>query len=226
MQPYFFPYLGYFQLMAACDIFALYDDAQYIKGGFVNRNRIHPAGGNSWFTLPVKTASHKLAINQRHYEDYGKTGPQLSRLENCYGRAPHYDKVMALIDGVLRHPDRNVAKLNAFLLEEICTYLGWNRKFVDSSSIDCSPHHRGQDKVIALCKKLGADRYINAPGGRSLYDAAAFRAHGLELSFLEPSCPPYRQFGGDFIPNLSIIDVLMFNEADAVRAMIEGATLA
>jgi hypothetical protein len=212
MQPYFFPYLGYFQLIGACDVFVLLDDAQFSKNGWTNRNRILLGGAPHWFTLPVAGAPLRSQIRERHY--VAGDAPRrrlLGLLDAAYRAAPGYARWREQLGALVEHPDTNVAAYNGHLLRVLATALGLRARVVAASELGGAEGLRGEARVLDLCTRLGAGRYVNSPGGVGLYREAAFRERGIELRFLRPHPAPYRQFDAPFVPSLSIIDVLMFN---------------
>lgn len=222
MQPYFFPYVGYFQLMAACDVFVILDDVQYIeKAGWANRNRILVNGKARWITVPVISAPHTNLFNQRRYKLGDQvTAKLLKSVLLAYRRAANFKKTYALIEEILSFPEPNVAVFNANLLRRISSLLGIDAKFVVSSEMKKDDALRGQERVIDICDRLGATSYRNPVGGRALYDPQRFLQKGITLEFLRSEARPYRQFAAPFVPSLSIIDVLMFNDEHAVRGML------
>lgn len=222
MQPYFFPYIGYFQLMAACDLFVAFDDAQYISRGWVNRNRILVKSSADWLTLPVVYAGHRAPINQRQYllEHGAQPRRLLRRLAGAYGNAPHFDRTMQLVEEILAFPDANVASFNLNLLARVAAALRLPVRLVRSSDIAKEGGLKGRDIVAEICRRTGATHYINPIGGVALYDEGFFRARGLELSFLQAAPSPYSQFGSGHVPWLSIIDVMMFNDVAAIARML------
>lgn len=209
MQPYFFPYIGYFQLMHAVDIFVFFDDVQYIDRGWVNRNRIRCNDTAKWLTFPVHKARRELAINQREYmlSDGAATHRIEQRLQASYASAPCRSEVGPVISSLLRFNDSNVAMFNANLLETLAQQLGITCRFLVSSQIDKPANLKGQAKVIDLCRRIGASHYVNQVGGVELYDAASFDAAGLRLSFLRTTAKPAMLADGQ--QYLSIIDGLM-----------------
>ena len=226
MQPYLFPYIGYFQLMASADRFVIHDDVQYIKGGWINRNRILSDGVPRWITLPVARGTHPLTIHQRSYAP-GPEGPSrfLRRLEAAYRPAPNFAETFELVRALLLHEDRNVASFNVQALRGIADSIGITTQFVVSSEMTKDDSLKGEARVIAICEALGAETYVNPIGGIALYDHARFAEHGIQLAFLRPEPRAYRQLGTGFVPGLSIIDVLMFNDAATVREVLEEFTL-
>jgi hypothetical protein len=222
MQPYFFPYLGYFQLFAASDVFVVHDDVQFIKGGWVNRNRILVAGRPEWITLPVAAARHEHVINERKYLlNHRLAARMLDRIRAAYQRAPQFRTVMELIEDVLRFSDPNVAVFNTHALLKVAAYLGIRTpmKLAIESGKDKSL--AGEQLVVNMCRLLGASRYVNPIGGAALYRRESFAAEGIELSFLKSEPSSYDQFGDAFVPSLSILDVLMFNPLTRVQHMLK-----
>jgi hypothetical protein len=221
MQPYFFPYIGYFQLMKAVDVFVFYDDAQYMKGGWINRNRILVNGGPSWLTLPIRRASVTLPINQRHYLlDGGEISAIQQRLRDSYEEAPAYVASFPMLSELLNFEDSNVAAYNKHLLAVLASRLDIKCRFVASSELDKTPGLKGQQKVVDICRRLGITHYINSIGGLDLYDPQIFRRAGIELSFLRARPVTYTQAGQPHVPFLAIIDVLMFNSFEQTKPLL------
>jgi hypothetical protein len=220
MQPYFFPYIGYFQLIAAANIFVLYDDVQYIKNGWSNRNRILRFGGPGWLTFPVEAGPHRGAYAERHYRAKPEDRAAVLRLvEESYSGAPFYADTMPLVEAIMAHSETSVAAFNRNLIETLCRRLEIGTEIMSSSLISKDASLSGQCRVIAICEALGARRYVNPSGGAGLYDDASFRRHGIELDFLKPSIERYDQ-GVEWVPGLSIIDVLMFNPVKKAKEMV------
>lgn len=213
MQPYLFPYIGYFQLIAHCDVFVLLDDVQYILRGWINRNRILVNSQPAWITIPVRAAPHTLAINQRHYVlENGALEKIIRRVAAAYHRAPQRDQVLAAVARILEWGDTNVGDFNAKTIGLIADYLGIGTPILRSSQLTALDGLQGIQRIIAICRTLGATAYVNPIGGASLYPREEFAAAGLDLFFLQPAATPYRQFNHEFVPSLSIIDVLMHND--------------
>ncbi len=210
MQPYLFPYLGYFQLIRAVDAFVVYDDVNYIKGGWINRNFILAQGNKQLITLPVQGASPNKLINQI---TVGNRKHKLKEtIRQAYGKAPQFAAVFPLFEDILKQQEESLARLLDYQLRQICSYLDLSPKWHISSALKKDNQQRGEEKVLAICKELGATHYINMPGGKALYKKEVFSDRGMQLSFLEPRVVSYRQFGSEFVPNLSIIDIMMFND--------------
>jgi hypothetical protein len=217
MQPYFFPYIGYFQLIAAADVFVVYDNIKYTKKGWINRNRMLQNGTDVMFSLPLKSDSDALDVCQRELARDFNRDKLLNQFSGAYRRAPYFAQTFPLVEAILRHEDGNLFRFLHHSLLATCRHLGIATEIRVSSTIDIDHGLKGQDKVLALCEALGADRYINAIGGMELYSKDEFRAHGIELNFIKSKPFVYAQFGNEFVPWLSIIDVMMFNPLDVIR---------
>jgi hypothetical protein len=221
MQPYLLPYIGYFQLIACSDIFVAHDDIQYIKGGWINRNRILLNGEPDWITLPVAAADHRLSIRERRYRQPEHHVPKmLRRIEAAYRAAPFFDIAFPFLRDALSLDEPNVAAFNLFVLKCLTNRIGIRTPVVVSSSLGMGEEIRGQDRVIAICRRVGATRYVNPIGGTSLYDTGRFADAGIALNFLKSSASTYQQFRQTPVPFLSIVDVLMFNDETAISRML------
>ena len=221
MQPYFFPYIGYFQLISASDLFVLHDDVQYITGGWVNRNRILLNGEDRMITFPVQKAAHSMPINERSYVGDNKGLRRfVNQIKQAYAKAPDYQQVFPLFEELLTYHDRNVARFNENLIRRICDFVGITTRIVNSSGLDKDNSLKGQDRVLDICQRVGATDYTNPVGGVGLYHQAAFEARGITLRFLSAQDERYPQLGGQWIPFLSIIDVLMFNSRAEVQRLL------
>lgn len=220
MQPYFFPYLGYWQLLAAVDKYVIYDDVNYIKGGWIARNNILLNGQKHMITLPLDNPSSFRKINEISITNNSKIREKLIRtIENAYTKAPHYKEVMPWITDLIMNSDC-ISELNTKSINKICNYLNVDTEIIVSSEMDKDDLLKGQEKVIHIVKKLGGDEYYNAIGGQELYDKERFGEEGIKLSFLQAGDIAYPQFQNDPIEGLSIIDVLMFNTPDEVRELL------
>lgn len=226
MQPYFFPYIGYFQLMSAVDCFVFYDEAQFMKGGWVNRNRILRDGAAHWWTLPVVHDSFRLPINARRYRrDPAELASLYGKFDAAYRRAPHYREARRLLELGFASSDDLVSRLNEHQLRELADALGIRCRWLRSSEIEHDRSLGGEARVIEICRRLGASVYLNPEGGRSLYSADGFAASGIALQFIAPQLRPYRQFDDAPVPALSILDVIAFNGVAGAAAMLAGDRL-
>jgi len=217
MQPYLFPYLGYFQLARSVDHFVFLDDVAYIKKGFISRNRILLDGQPFTFSIPVKRASQNRRIDEHHFT--GEFDTFLAQVRHAYRRAPFFGEVFALVEEVCRMPDCNIAFKNAAAIRAVFDYL---QLPLSSQFASMLPHTqaRGEQRILDLCQHFGADTYHNAAGGQALYDGQRFARQGVSLRFLRNRFAVYEQGCGTFVPGLSIIDVLMHNERERVCEML------
>ena len=221
MQPYFFPYIGYFQLIAASDVFVLHDDVQYIKGGWVNRNRILLNGESRMITFPVQKGNYDLPINARNYvEEKQATRDIINLIKQAYAKAPSYQQVFPVVEELLLFEDKNVARFNENLIRCIADYMGLNCKIITSSSMEKDASLAGEPRVLDMCKRLGATDYTNPIGGTDLYHQETFQQCGITLRFLEAMNERYEQRGDTWVPFLSVIDVLMFNPVEEISQLL------
>lgn len=222
MQPYLFPYLGYFQLIAAADVFVLGDDLQYMKAGWVNRNRILDNNEPRMVTFPLKRDRFDLGINQRRLcDNFDEEAERLIKLiTHCYSKAPCYGKVMPLLQHLIRSPQRNLALYIEHSIKELCHYLDIRTPIYKASDLEMAGSIDKQDRVIKTAKLFGASTCINSVGGTALYDSGYFAQHGLALEFLTMDDIAYPQYRSTFVGNLSIIDVVMFNSVETVRELL------
>lgn len=221
MQPYFFPYIGYWQLINAVDKYVIYDDVNFIKGGWINRNNILINKKANLINLKMYKASPNKLINDIELiGDEVYNNKLLKTMENSYKKAPYFIYAFPVIEKIIKQDEKNLAKYLAFSLREVCNYLGIETKLFFSSEINKNNDLRGQDKVIDICKKFNADQYINAIGGKALYSVEEFASNGIQLKFLKTGDINYQQLNNEFVPNLSIIDVMMFNSPDKINRML------
>jgi hypothetical protein len=220
MQPYFLPYIGYFQVIAAVDQFVVYDNIKYTKKGWINRNRLLSHGTDAVFSLPLKSDSDYLDVRDRELAAQFDRKKLLNQIEAAYRRAPEFESTFELVTRIVRYEDANLFRFILNSIVEICAYLEIGTEIRVSSTVNIDHDTKSQSKVIALCEALGATTYINASGGVDLYSKSDFEERGIELNFLQSSPVEYQQFGAPFVPWLSIVDVLMFNPIETVRNMI------
>lgn len=225
MQPYLFPYLGTYQLAHAADCFVFFDDVAFIKKGYIHRNQLLLDGQAHAFSVPVRQMSQNRTILQHDYT--GDWEHLRGLLHAAYRKAPNHAAVMPLVEAVIGEANENVAHKNARSLRLVFEYLGLAREWRFASDLPSAGPLRGAERIQDLCRQLGAQTYVNASGGRALYDAAAFSAQGLALRFLQSQGTPYaQQGGGAFVPNLSMLDLLMHLPPEAVREQLTRYTLA
>lgn len=220
MQPYFLPYIGYWQLINAVDSFVIYDNIQYTKKGWFNRNRFLLNGKDSLFTIPLKKDSNFLDVNERIISPDFNKRKLLSQLQNAYAKAPYKKEIMPFIEDIINYQNDNLFQYIYNSVAKIVDFLDINTNITVSSTININHEYKSKDKVIALCKALNAKTYINPIGGTKLYNKAEFEENGINLKFIKTNQIEYKQFNNVFVPNLSIIDVLMFNSKEEVKEML------
>lgn len=225
MQPYFFPYIGYWQLIYAVDKYVVFDDVNYIKRGWINKNYILYNNQRKQINVYLKGVSQNKLINEVEIGDRDNNLNNLTVIQDAYRKAPYFEQVFPIIEKIICQDATNVAEYNEFLLKAIIKYLGISTEIYRSSDLNKDNSLRGQDKIIDICKVLGADAYYNAIGGTELYHIDAFRNNNMELFFLNPGAVNYKQFGDVFVSDLSIIDVLMFNSIMDIRGLLENYEL-
>lgn len=211
MQPYYLPYIGYFQLMAEVDTFVVLDDVQYIRRGWINKNRVLLKGEIKHFSIPLQKAPRSTLIKHiRLAEEVTHTQRKfIEMLRHAYAQSPGWEQLLQLMEP-LSHARAGEALLPLLLdsLDQLCDRLQIRPQLHLASNIDLPPMS-GVERILALCKALGADTYINLPGGQKLYQASAFQAEGIKLRLLEPCLPQYAQSDTQtFVPALSILDAL------------------
>jgi len=222
MQPYFLPYIGYFQLMNAADSFVLYDNIKYTKKGWINRNRMLVNGKDEYFSLPLKKDSDYLNVDQRTLADTFRMEKNnlLRKIAGAYKKAPYFEIAFPLIEAIIQQQQENLFEFIHQSLISVCAYLDIETKFIISSSITIDHELRSQDKVLAICAALNATQYINPIGGIELYSKEAFKQRNIDLRFIKSSPIEYNQFGNEFVPWLSIMDVMMFNSKNSIKDLL------
>ena len=220
MQPYFMPYIGYWQLIRAVDAFVLYDNIKYTKKGWINRNRFLRNGVEAAFSLPLRKDSDFLDVDQRYLADAFDRENLLNQFREAYRKAPEFSSVVPLLEGIIRNPAANLFEYILASIRAICDFLGIKTPLLVSSTIDCDHSLKSAERVQGICKALGADTYVNPVGGIELYSKEDFAAKGIALKFLKALPFEYPQSGNPFVPWLSILDILMFNSKTLVEEKI------
>jgi hypothetical protein len=220
MQPYFLPYIGYWQLIAAVDAFVVYDNIKYTKKGWINRNRFLMNGAEAGFSLSLRKDSDFLDVNKRFLADAFYRENLLNRFGEAYRKAPVFSSVMPLLEQIIRNPEANLFEYILASIRAICDFLGIKTPLLVSSTIDCDHSLKSAERVQGICKALGADTYVNPVGGIELYSKEDFAAKGIALKFLKALPFEYPQSGNPFVPWLSILDILMFNSKTLVEEKI------
>ena len=223
MQPYFFPYIGYFKLISQSENFVYLDDVNYIKQGWVHRNRILVNKQPLWVSLSLSNASQNRKINeiQIFFEDKIQEKILKTILMN-YKKAPFFEETYSLIERLINYEDKNLANFLVHSTTEIAKSLKIDGVFARSSELMDTSSLRAQEKILAICKHHKTKDYINAPGGRDLYDEKYFTEQGIQLSFVDVKLSEYKHFADPFVPGLSIIDVLMHNGFEKTKELIDA----
>ena len=219
MQPYFLPYIGYWQLLNMVDKFVVYDNIKFTKGGWINRNNIMINNKTYLFSLSLKKDSDFLNINERYLANNFSNNITkiLRQIENSYKKAPFFHYAFPVVKSIFENKNTNLFNYIYNSIKKICLYLNIETEIIESSSIDVDHNLKSQEKIISICKKLKAENYINLPGGINLYERERFNKEGLKLNFIKPELNEYQQYNNKFTSNLSIIDVIMFNSVGDVK---------
>ena len=219
MQPYFFPYIGYFQLIQLVDVYVIADDLNFIKNSYIKKNSILDNGAPALISLQLIGASQNKLINE--IEVGNDVDKLLTAIQRRYAKAPYFKDVFPLLQTILSSKEKNLARFLGYSLMEISSYLGMQTKFLYSSEIEKNNDLKFDARIMDICKRVGADHYINAIGGQELYDKDKFATEGIKLSFIDTKDIEYKQFDKEFVPNLSIIDVMMFNSKEESRELLQ-----
>jgi len=217
MQPYFLPYIGYWQLINAVDIFVIYDNIQYTKKGWINRNRFLQNGHDVLFSIFLKNDSDYLNVNQRFLSPDFKKNKLIAKFQSAYSKAPMKNEIVPFISEIINCQEKNLFMYIYNSIVKICEYLELKTKIIISSSVDIDHLLKAENKVLAICKALCAETYINPIGGIELYSKEMFKEYNVELQFIKSKPVEYKQFDNEFVPWLSILDVLMFNERETLK---------
>lgn len=222
MQPYLFPYIGYYQLVYASNVFIFYDDVTFIKQSYINRNSILANGESLRFTLPVSGASSNALIGSLEYVSSKKI---LKTIAQAYSKAPYFDVVFPLVESVFSQENRSVTHINKLSIEVVFEYLGIDKKMLVASQIDYDRTKDRADRLIELAKMNDCGHYINSPGGKELYSKKYFEKRGVKLNFIETRINPYKQGSKEFTPYLSMIDILMNCSKKQILEMLKSYEL-
>lgn len=225
MQPYLFPYIGYFQLIEKSSTFVYYDDVSYIKKGWINKNTLSNRGKKTRLTLPVnKSSQNNLICNIKCHVSHFWFSKLEKTLWHFYKDAPNYSKVseltLTVFSSFLDREDSFIADISIASIKIVCEYIGLERKFLKSSELTVSDTKNKSDRLILICKKTRINKYINMIGGSVLYDKHYFKKSGIDLVFLKPQLNPYYQGDFDFVPSLSVIDSMMHLDREHIQHMV------
>ena len=226
MQPYFFPYIGYFQLISCVDKFVFYDDVNFINKGWINRNKILLDEKEFLLTVPLSNSSQNYLINEIKLLNNNKWKKKiLLTLEHAYKKAPFYNIVFPYIEDII---NSNTIYINDLCMKSILfiiEYLDIKTRIIKSSTIYNNKSLKFESRIIDICKKENSNQYYNLMGGFNLYDKKTFENNLIELNFLSPELYNYKQFNNYFISFLSIIDIIMFNEKKIINKMLKNYTI-
>jgi len=211
------PYIGYYQLIAAVDLFIVYDNIEYTKKGWINRNRILVNGKDAVFSISIKKDSDTLHVVQRELSNVFNRNKLLSQIKGAYKHAPYFNETFKLLERIIGNEENNLFKYIYYSLVETCRHLGIDTEIKISSNININHALKAQEKVLAICNAMHSDTYINAIGGVGIYNKDEFTTKGIALKFIKTKPFEYTQFGLPFVSCLSIIDVLMFNKVEMVK---------
>lgn len=225
MQPYLLPYIGYFQLIKAADKFVVYDDVNFINKGWINRNNILVSGKAHLFTVPLTNASQNKLILEVEISKEPWQKKLLRTLQQSYQKAPFYPTVFPILENIINYKTQNISELAVFSITEIARYLSIDTDIILSSKIYENEYLKSQERILDICKKEGATTYINPIGGMELYDKELFKNSGIDLFFIKSQSVEYPQFQNNFVPWLSIIDVLMHNSPSDAQDFLDSYEL-
>jgi len=220
LQPYLLPYIGYFQLINSVDYIVVFDDVQYTKKGWINRNRFQTNGAEQKLSIPLERVSGFLNISDRNISSSYDPESTINQITNAYRKAPNFPFVIEQMEKIFNFAERNLFLFILNSIEVVNEYLEIKTPIVVSSDIHAAQGLQGKDRVIKICQELGAKTYINPQNGRSLYNKQEFEARGLELLFLEAHLTEYPQSTSSFLPGLSILDVLMMNQVNEIKSRL------
>lgn len=223
-QPNYLPWLGYFYKMSRCNIFVMLDNVQYTKDGFINRNKIKTSQGAIWLTIGVLTKGHygqhisEVELNN----NVPWSSIHQKSLSQNYSKAPYFRNYISFFEDIYRRKWERLADLNEALIGVICEVLGIKDvKFVRASELNVSG--QGTELLVNICQAVGADTYLSGPSGQKYMDEGLFEKENISLRYSDFQHPTYTQLWGDFIPNMSIID-LLFNEGEKSLDILTGVS--
>ena len=226
MQPYWFPYLGYFQHCVSVDKFVFLTDANYKKKGWINRNRIIVDSREHMITVPLQKASQNNKIfEQKVLQGHGWKKSILATLRHSYHKAPFYSAAISVVEQALMSPAISISDYAIESIAAVFEYIQGRAPVFETSDKYNNADLIGENRIIDICLRAGADDYCNPISGCKLYDPASFRGRGLSLFFLEPGLKRYPQLSKKYIPSLSIIDALMMNSRSDMRELLNSYCL-
>jgi hypothetical protein len=226
MQPYFFPYLGYFDLINYSDCWVVFDVVQYIRHGWLNRNRIlHPKEGWQYIIVPLKKHGRNVLIKDVKISDgVNWRGHMIGQLQHYKKRAPYFERIIKLVDECLSIDEHFLSPLNVAILDKVCQYIGipFKYRYFSEMNLKLGAVEGPDDWALRISEAIGAKEYVNPPGGEGIFDPFKFEQAGIKLTIRNLPYIKYESICYEFIPGLSIIDVLMWNSPDQVRGYLEA----
>ena len=229
-QPFTFPYIGFYQLVSEVDKFIFYDDVTYMKNSWINRNRILLNGKDHFFTIQLeKASSFKLISDTYIYSNLKTIGKTLKTFHQAYDKAPYASRVFPIIEGCFNaiREEKRISKIAFISVKSVCDFLGISTQFEFSSEKYANTKGLGKkERLFEILRINNAADYVNLPGGTGLYSKDEFIRHGYRLHFIDRGEIVYKQFGNNFVPWLSMIDVLMFNSAEETKGLLAKRSLA
>ena len=218
-QPYFLPYIAYWQLINLSDVFYIGDDYAYIKRGWINRNRILSYGEPEYFRIEVSKASSFSLCSELHVAQINKR-KKMNKLYEAYHMAPFYEEGNRLMEEIFDCKETILSEYLISSIKTVCRYLDITTPIHKTSELAGNCLLKREERIYDLCHRMGADTYVNPIGGRALYDVDEFRKQGIKLQFIHTDDIRYKQFGDPFVDKLSILDVIMFNSKEEIREML------
>lgn len=218
-QPYFLPYISYWQLINLSDAFYIGDDYAYIKRGWINRNRILSYGTPEYFGIEVSKASSFQMCSELHIAEINKR-KKMNKLYEAYHKAPYYEEGIVLMEEIFDCQNTILSEFLISSIKTVCKYLEINTPICRTSELEGNHVLKREERIYDICHRIGAETYVNPIGGRAIYDVEEFRKQGIKLQFIQTDDIRYKQLGNTFVDKLSILDVIMFNSKDEIRDML------
>lgn len=220
VQSNYIPWKGYFDMIAAVDEFILYDDMQYTRRDWRNRNLIKTPQGPQWLTVPVRVkGKYHQTIRETELDGESWAADHWKALAQNYKRAPHFTEVASWLEPIYcTGPFIYLSVLNRRLIEAICAYVGITTRI--SNSWDYDLPEGKTERLASLCAQAGGGEYVSGPAARDYVDEKIFADQGIKLTWFDyAGYPEYPQLWGDFVPGVTILDLLFSCGKDAPRYM-------
>lgn len=228
MQPYIFPYIGYYQLMSAVDVFVILDDVNFIMRGWINRNNILVNGKANLFSISLDHPSqNKLICETKLKFPQKERDSLLKTVQLAYKKAPFFNYFYPVFEEIINYENDDLTSYLHNSIEKTCHYAEIQTKILLSSKIEKNNNLKSENRIIEICKKMNTKIYINPSGGKSLYVQQNFQKENIELNFINTLFEKirYKQFNNSFTENLSFIDILMFNSKEEIHNLLKQYTL-